>query len=309
MPTENKTTKQTNNISKEVITEVVNNTKQHNQFSIFQILIFCFLFVIMIWIIGFLTIELKNQKQTITAVNEKLKNLENINTELVNNYVNKIRDLQKLDIKTEIDKLKFDKNYLNMVEAKVNKIEEYNNKHRGVNILKFISLLSFKTTFDSGNNFETELTTIKTIFKENNNIKELSQMLTNFEKTGIITDNKLKTEFTKIANSIAFDIKTAGFSPRQKFLKKILGLIKIRKINFKTEDQNNPEFIITEIEKNLELNNFETAIKLFELLPIEHKNYDWYNKVKEKNTINQKIKLLLNTELQNINSLLNEQQV
>ena len=128
MPTENKTTKQTNNISKEVITEVV-NTKQHNQFSIFQILIFCFLFVIMIWIIGFLTIELKNQKQTITAVNEKLKNLENINTELVNNYVNKIRDLQKLDIKTEIDKLKFDKNYLNMVEAKVNKIEEYNNKY------------------------------------------------------------------------------------------------------------------------------------------------------------------------------------
>ena len=307
MPTENKITKQTNNINKEVITEVV-NTKQHNQFSIFQILIFCFLFVIMIWIIGFLTIELKNQKQTITAVNEKLKNLENINTELVNNYVNKIRDLQKLDIKTEIDKLKFDKNYLNLVEAKVNKIEEYNNKYRGVNILKFISLLSLKNSFDNGNVFEPE--TIRTIFKDNKDVKELLELLENYKKRKIPSDEELKTEFYSMANSIVFDIKTAGFSPRQKLLKRILGLVKIRKIDFKDKTEtNNPEIIITEIEKNLHLNNFEVAIKLFEMLPLTHKNYEWYNKAKEKNAVSQKIKLLLNTELQNINSLLNEQQV
>lgn len=300
----------TNNITHEVITEIVENNKKHNQFSIFQIIIFCFLFVILIWIIGFLTIELKTQKKTITMMNEKFTKLENINTELVDNYVNKIRDLQKLDIKTEIDKLKFDKNYLNMIEAKVNKIEEYNNKYRGVNILKFISLLSFKTAFENGNNFTTEFETMKTIFKNNNDVKELSELLETFIKRKIPTDNELKTEFENIAGSIAFDIKTAGFSPRQKFLKKILSLVKIRKIDFKDKtDTNNPEIIITEIEKNLHLNNLESAVKLFELLPINHKDYDWYNKAKEKNTINQKIKLLLNKEIENLNSLLNEKQV
>ena len=300
----------TNNITHEVITEIVENNKKHNQFSIFQIIIFCFLFVILIWIIGFLTIELKNQKKTITMMNENFTKLENINTELVDNYVNKIRDLQKLDIKTEIDKLKFDKNYLNMIEAKVNKIEEYNNKYRGVNILKFISLLSFKNAFENGNNFTTELETMKTIFKNNNDVKELSELLETFIKRKLPTDNELKTEFENIAGSIAFDIKTAGFSPRQKFLKKILSLVKIRKIDFKNETEtNNPEIIITEIEKNLHLNNLESAVKLFELLPINHKDYDWYNKAKEKNTINQKIKLLLNKEIENLNSLLNEKQV
>ncbi len=302
---------ETTDITNGLITEIVENNKKHNQFSIFQIMIFCFLFIILIWIIGFLTIELKNQKKSITIMNEKFAKLENINTKLVDNYVNKIRDLQKLDIKTEIDKLKFDKNYLNLIEAKVNKIEEYNNKYRGVNILKFISLLSFKTAFENGNNFENELETVKTIFKDNNDVTELSKLLEPFIKTKLSTDNDLKTEFDSIANTIAFDIKTAGFSPRQKFLKRILSLVKIRKVDFenKKETTNNPEFIITEIEKSLYLNNLESAVKLFELLPIEHKNYNWYNKVKEKNIINQKIKMLLNKETENLNTLLNEKQV
>ena len=304
-------TVETTDITNGLIAGIVENNKKYNQFSIFQIMIFCFLFIILIWIIGFLTIELKNQKKSITIINEKFTKFENINTELVDNYVNKIRDLQKLDIKTEIDKLKIDKTYLNIIEAKVNRIEEFNNKYRGVNILKFISLLSFKTAFENGNNFETELKTIKNIFKNNNDVTELSKLLETFTKRKIPTDNELKTEFDYIANSITFDIKTAGFSPRKKFLKRILSLVKIRKIDFKNETvvTNNPEFIITEIEKNLHLNNLEAAVKLFELLPLEHKNYEWYNKTKEKSIINEKIKILLNKEIENLNSLLNEKQV
>ena len=81
-----------------------NNSNHHHNsnFSVFQIIIFAFLFVLMIWIIGFLSLELDSQKQEIQKIHAKMDAKYKNNEEIFKYYVDKIRDFQKIDIKDQV---------------------------------------------------------------------------------------------------------------------------------------------------------------------------------------------------------------
>ncbi len=85
------------------IEDVNKANKNRGQFSVFQVVIFSFLFVIMIWIIGFLTVELNDQKQQILLLNKKVDQIENGGADLLKSYVDKIKELQKIDVKEQVE--------------------------------------------------------------------------------------------------------------------------------------------------------------------------------------------------------------
>ena len=90
----------------------------------------------MIWIIGFLSLELDNQKRQVVLLANKVDNMEKGGVELLETYIEKIRDLQKVDIKEQVQQfgldikdniqrvreLMFDKNDLEKVESKIIKV-------------------------------------------------------------------------------------------------------------------------------------------------------------------------------------------
>ena len=94
--------------TKDTVVEIVKTPRKETSFSVFQVVIFAFLFILMIWIIGFLSLELDNQKRQVAVLANKVDNMEKGGVELLETYIEKIRDLQKVDIKEQVQQFGLD---------------------------------------------------------------------------------------------------------------------------------------------------------------------------------------------------------
>lgn len=301
--------------------EDVNKTnKNRGQFSVFQVVIFSFLFVIMIWIIGFLTVELNDQKQQLLLLNKKVDQIENGGADLLRSYVDKIKELQKIDVKEQVENfgsgikeniqqiksLMFDKADLLRIEDKIKRLEDYNKEFRGFRLLRLVSIIVFRDAVNRGAGFKEELITLLNIFGNEKEVLIMKQILEASQNTGIKTKEQLKKDFIEMADSLVFKLKYSKYDNgiKGKFLNRILGLVKIRKISFDDEsvkDMNNIDTIVAKVEWKLMQGDLKTAVELFENL--KEINFDkaraWYYNASLRVLADELINSLFNSELKN----------
>lgn len=302
------------------IEDVNKANKNRGQFSVFQVVIFSFLFVIMIWIIGFLTVELNDQKQQLLLLNKKVDQIENGGADLLKSYVDKIKELQKIDVKEQVENfgsgikeniqqiksLMFDKADLLRIEDKIKRLEDYNKEFRGFRLLRLVSIIVFRDAVNRGAGFKEELITLLNIFGNEKEVLIMKQVLEASQNTGIKTKEQLKKDFIEMADSLVFKLKYSKYDDgvKEKFLNRILGLVKIRKISFDDEsvkDMNNIDTIVAKVEWKLMQGDLKTAVELFENL--KEVNFDkakaWYYNASLRVLADEFINSLFNSELKN----------
>ena len=300
--------KKKNNTEKteNTVVEIVKTPHKETSFSVFQIVIFSFLFILMIWIIGFLSLELDGQKRQVALLTSKVDNMEKGGVELLETYIEKIRDLQKVDIKEQVQQfgqdikdkiqrvreLMFDKNDLEKLEGKITSLEEYNKTYKGINLLMLTSATLLRDAINRGDSFEAELDTLKEISGKEKVVKDAEKILAPYAENGIKTVAELRNEFDKIANDIVFVSKNPngeGDNVRERFLFRVKGLLKIRKIDFDNvvEEEKTPDFIVAKTEEYLRNADLKMAVLEFEKLKdISEVGFDfaknWYKDAKIK---------------------------
>lgn len=278
--------KKNKEVKDNTVVEIVKTPKKETSFSVFQIVIFSFLFILMIWIIGFLSLELDGQKQQIRVLNNKVDQMEKGGAELLESYIDKIRDLQKIDIKDQVQQfgldikdniqrvreLMFDKNDLARVEGRIGALEDYNNTYRGTNLLMLTSSTLLRDAINRGENFEVELETLGEIAENNKDVVEAIALLQPYAKTGIKTFNQLRNDFDKIADDIVFisdNPEGEGDSIRSRFVFRVKSLLQIRKIDFDEnvdDTQESPDFIVAKVQNLLKNGDLVGAVSEFEKL-------------------------------------------
>lgn len=316
--------KKSKNKTNETVVEIVKTPKKEASFPVFQVVIFAFLFILMVWIIGFLSLELDGQKQQIRTLYTKVDAIENGGTELLESYIEKIKDLQKIDIKEQVQQfgidikeniqrvreLMFDKNDLAKVEDKIQALEEYNKTYRGINLLTLTSTMLLRDAINRGDAFTSELATVTAIA---NNTPEIASSITKLEpyaQNGIKTFNSLKNDFDTMADDLAFIAKNSyEDTARGRFLFRIKSLLKIRKIDYSDEDvkQNdeNPtsDYIIAQVQKSLSAGDLSSALSTYEKLQdisedaFEYSN-SWYTEAKTKLSVDEIIAPLMKYSLE-----------
>lgn len=288
------------------VVEIVKTPHKETSFSVFQIVIFSFLFILMIWIIGFLSLELDGQKRQVALLTNKVDNMEKGGVELLETYIEKIRDLQKVDIKEQVQQfgqdikdkiqrvreLMFDKNDLEKLDSKITSLEEYNKTYKGINLLMLTSATLLRDAINRGDSFKAELDTLKEISGKEKVVKTAEDILLPFADNGIKTISELRNEFEKIANDIVFvsnNPNGEGDNVRDRFLFRVKGLLKIRKIDFanQVEEEKTPDYIVATTEKYLRDADLRMAVKEFEKLKdVSEAGFNfakkWYNDAKIK---------------------------
>ena len=288
------------------VVEIVKTPHKETSFSVFQIVIFSFLFILMIWIIGFLSLELDGQKRQVALLTNKVDNMEKGGVELLETYIEKIRDLQKVDIKEQVQQfgqdikdkiqrvreLMFDKNDLEKLETKITSLEEYNKTYKGINLLMLTSATLLRDAINRGDSFKVELDTLKEISGKEKVVKTAEDMLLPYADNGIKSISELRNEFEKIANDIVFvsnNPNGEGDNVRDRFLFRVKGLLKIRKVDFDNviEEEKTPDYVVAKTEEYLRDADLKMAVKEFEKLKtISEAGFDfaknWYNDAKIK---------------------------
>ena len=300
--------KKKNNIEKteDTVVEIVKTPKKETSFSVFQVVIFAFLFILMIWIIGFLSLELDNQKRQVVLLANKVDNMEKGGVELLETYIEKIRDLQKVDIKDQVQQfgidikeniarvreLMFDKNDLAKLESKISALEEYNKTYKGINLLMLTSATLLRDAINRGDSFKAELDTLIEVAGKDKVVKDAVDVLSPYSENGIKTLSELRNDFEKISDDIVFMANNpggVGDNVRQRFLFRVKGLLKIRKIDFENpvNEEKTPDFIVAETERYLRDGNLEAAVFEFEKLKdVSESGFNfakkWYDDAKVK---------------------------
>lgn len=291
----------------------------HANFSVFQIIIFAFIFVIMIWIIGFLSLEIDTQKQEISKIQSSLIDRQENSEEIFKFYVDKIRDFQKIDIKDQVQEfgieikdnlrqvreLMFDKDDLAEVNTKITILEEYNNTYRGTNLIFLASVVLLRDVINRGENYEVELITLDLVSGRQKEVIEVIKVLEPVATSGVETLTQLKDEFTEKAAELAFISNnplplTPSFVDR--FMYRMKGLLKVRKIDFQ-DSSNSPDAIISRVEKYLNENELDKAIKeiktLEEVAPAGFEYIkDWYTKADIRLKVNQALSTITSLALE-----------
>ena len=228
--------KKKNKIEKteDTVVEIVKTPHKETSFSVFQVVIFAFLFILMIWIIGFLSLELDNQKRQVAILSNKVDNMEKGGVELLETYIEKIRDLQKVDIKEQVQQfgqdikdniqrvreLMFDKNDLAQLDSKIIALEEYNKTYKGVNLLMLTSATLLRDAINRGDSFKAELETLMEIAGKDKVVKEAEIKLAPYAVNGIKTVSELRNEFEKITEDFLLKEKNFFSVEPVKFLGK-----------------------------------------------------------------------------------------
>lgn len=309
-------------VEKETVVEIVKNHHKENSFSVFQIIIFSFLFVLMIWIIAFLSLEIDGQKQQIQTLNHKLDKMEQGGVELLESYIEKIRDLQKVDIKdqvqqfgmdikdsiTRVRELMFDKNDLAKLEDKIQSLEEYNNTYRGTNLLMLTSTTLLRDAINRGEAFKNELDTLVAIGGKNKVVQEAEKALRPLADNGIKTFTQIKNDFDKLADDIvfmAYNPEGEGDSMRDRFVFRVKSLFKIRKIDLENQEDEKmtPDYIVAKTQDYLMKEDLKNALLEFSKLEQSFKGgFDfakkWYDDAKIKLSVNEIIAPLMEFSLQ-----------
>ena len=296
--------------TKDTVVEIVKTPRKETSFSVFQVVIFAFLFILMIWIIGFLSLELDNQKRQVAVLANKVDNMEKGGVELLEKYIEKIRDLQKVDIKEQVQQfgldikdniqrvreLMFDKNDLEKVESKIKSLEEYNKTYKGINLLMLTSATLLRDAINRGDNFKAELDTLIEVAGKDKVVKEAEKVLLPYSETGIKTYAQLRNEFEKIAGDIVFmadNPNGEGDNIRDRFVFRVKGLLKVRKIDFenKIDEEKTVDYIVANVEKYLKEADLNMAVMEFEKLKeVSEAGFNfaknWYNDAKIKLSAN-----------------------
>ena len=316
--------KKSKNKTNETVVEIVKTPKKEASLSVFQVVIFAFLFILMVWIIGFLSLELDGQKQQIRTLYNRVNNIENGGTELLESYIEKIKDLQKIDIKDQVQQfgidikeniqrvreLMFDKNDLAKLNGKIQALEDYNKTYRGINLLTLTSTMLLRDAINRGDSFTSELATLTAIANNSPNTASAIAQLEPFSTTGVKTFNAIKKDFDAIADNLAFIAKNPHKDNiRDRFTFKLKGLLKIRKIDYSdaeaTQNAENPtsDYIIAQTQKALSEENLSSAISEYEKLKdispdaFEYGN-SWYNNAKIKLSVDEIIAPLMQYSLE-----------
>ena len=279
-------------------------TNNHNSsFSVFQIIIFAFLFVLMIWIIGFLSLEVDSQKQEIKKLHSEFDLRKKDNEEIFKYYVDKIRDFQKIDIKDQVQAfgkdikdglqqvrdLMFDKNDLEKVHMRINALEEYNNTYRGTNLVFLTSVGLLRDVINRGQSFVVELNTLEVVGGRNAIVVNAIETLKPLSATGVKTFAQLKAEFDEMAHDVVFISNNPipeNSTYKQRFMHKMKSLFKVRKIDL-SDVRDTPDAIVARVESYLKDNKLDEAVKELEKLksisPYGFKFVEnWYNNAKER---------------------------
>ena len=255
----------------------------------------------MIWIIGFLSLELDSQKQEIQKIHTKMDAKYKNNEEIFKYYVDKIRDFQKIDIKDqvqtfgkdikeglqEVRELMFDKEDLAKVNSKIEALEEYNNTYRGTNLILLTSVGLLRDVINRGQNFEIELNTLEVVGGRQKLVVESIEILKPFAKNGVKTFSQLKTEFDDMAHDIVFIANnpiSENPNYKEKFLHRLKSLFKIRKIDLDDRHEN-ADSIVSKAENYLKQNKlYEAVNELEKLKDIAPSGFEfikiWYNDAK-----------------------------
>ncbi len=316
--------KKIENSAKETTVEIVKTKHKEANFSVFQIVIFAFLFVLMLWIIGFLSLEIDNQKQQMQALNTKVEGLQRDGKDLLDSYIEKIKDLQSVDIKEQVQEfgmdikkniqhvreLMFDKDDLAKVESKIKSLEDYNKTYRGTNLLMLNSSILLKDAALRGESFEDELNILNTIGSSNENVKIAFDNLYETSKTGVKTFSQIRDDFNNMAMDIVFvSNNPMGENPsiRKKFVNRLKSFFKVRKVDLSDENmiKNTPDLIVARVEKYLSERDLNEAIKEFEKLEAVSKEgfdsaKDWYEAAKLKLKVDETINPLVEFSLEQV---------
>lgn len=292
-------------------TKPLEKHKNNNaSFSVFQIVIFAFLFVLMIWIIGFLSLEIDSQKQEIQKLHTEFDNIQKDGDEIFKYYVDKIRDFQKIDIKDQVetfgrdikDELQdvkdsmFNKEDLSNVNGRIDALEEYNNTYRGTNLVLLTSVGLLRDVINRGQNFEIELETLEVVGGRQPIVIESIEILKPFANSGVKTFTQLKREFDEKAHEIVF-ISNNPLSQnptyKEKFLHKLKSLLKIRKIDLE-DKRDTPSTIVARVEYYLNDNKLDEAVHEIEKLKdIAPSGFDfiksWYDEAKARVNVDNKM--------------------
>ena len=254
----------------------------NSSFSVFQIVIFAFLFILMIWIIGFLSLELDNQKQEIKKLHSEFEIRKADNEEIFNYYVEKIRDFQKIDIKDQVQTfgkdikdglqqvrdLMFDRDDLEKVNKRIEALEEYNNTYRGTNLVFLTSVGLLRDVINRGQPFEVELNTLEVVGGRNQIVVDAIKTLKPLSENGVKTFAQLKAEFDEMANDVVFMANNPlpeNSTYKQRFVHKMKSLFKVRKIDLR-DIRDNPDAIIARVESYLKDNKLDEAVSELEKL-------------------------------------------
>ncbi len=308
--------------TEDTVVEIVKTPKKETSFSVFQVVIFAFLFILMIWIIGFLSLELDNQKRQVLILANKVDNMEKGGVELLETYIEKIRDLQKVDIKDQVQQfgldikdniqrvreLMFDKNDLAKLESKISSLEEYNKTYKGLNLLMLTSATLLRDAINRGDSFKAELDTLMEIAGKDKVVQEAETVLSPYSENGIKTVSELRNEFDKIATDVVFvsnNPKGEGDNMRDRFLFRVKGLLKIRKIDFSNplDEEKTPDFIVAKTEDALKEGNLAKAVFEFEKLKdVSEAGFNfakkWYDDAKVKLSVDEVIAPVLKVALE-----------
>ncbi|MCR5506332.1 MAG: hypothetical protein K6F04_00610 [bacterium] len=316
--------KKKNNIEKteDTVVEIVKTPKKETSFSVFQVVIFAFLFILMIWIIGFLSLELDNQKRQVALLASKVDNMEKGGVELLETYIEKIRDLQKVDIKEQVQQfgmdikeniskvreLMFDKDDLAKLDSKITALENYNKTYKGINLLMLTSATLLRDAINRGDSFKVELDTLMEVAGKDKVVKDAEVVLLPYAENGIKTLSELRNDFEKISDDIVFMANNPdgeGDNVRQRFLFRVKGLLKVRKVDFENpiEEEKTPDFIVAETEKYLRKGNLVEAVAEFEKLKdISEAGFNfakkWYDNAKVKISVDEIISPVLKVALE-----------
>ena len=304
------------------VVEIVKTPHKETSFSVFQVVIFAFLFILMIWIIGFLSLELDNQKRQVALLANKVDNMEKGGVELLETYIEKIRDLQKVDIKEQVQQfgqdikeniqrvreLMFDKNDLAQLDSKITALEEYNKTYKGINLLMLTSATLLRDAINRGDSFKAELDTLMEIAGKDNVVKKAQEKLIPYAENGIKTVSELRNDFEKIANDIVFISENPngeGDNVRDRFVFRVKGLLKVRKIDFNNvpEEEKTVDFIVSKTEDYLREGNLDMAVSEFEKLKdVSEAGFNfakkWYEDAKIKISVDDVIAPVLKVALE-----------
>ena len=308
--------------TEDTVVEIVKTPKKETSFSVFQVVIFAFLFILMIWIIGFLSLELDNQKRQVLALANKVDNMEKGGVELLETYIEKIRDLQKVDIKDQVQQfgqdikdniqrvreLMFDKNDLAKLESKITSLEDYNKTYKGLNLLMLTSATLLRDAINRGDSFKAELDTLVEIAGKDKVVKEAEASLSPYAENGIKTVSELRNDFDKIADDIVFisyNPNGEGDNMRDRFLFRVKGLLKVRKIDFENpvDAEKTPDFIVAKTEEFLKEGNLERAVfEIEKLKDVSEAGFNfakkWYDDAKVKISIDSVMSPVLKVALE-----------
>ena len=304
------------------VVEIVKTPRKETSFSVFQVAIFAFLFILMIWIIGFLSLELDNQKRQVAVLANKVDNMEKGGVELLETYIEKIRDLQKVDIKEQVQQfgldikdniqrvreLMFDKNDLAKLDSKIVALEEYNKTYKGINLLMLTSATLLRDAINRGDSFKAELDTLMEVAGKDNVVKTAEKVLLPYAENGIKTVSELRNEFEKMANDIVFISENPngeGDNVRDRFVFRVKSLLKIRKIDFDNvlEEQKTPDFIVAKTEEYLQEGNLNMAVLEFaKLKDVSEAGFKfakkWYDDAKVKISVDEVLAPVLKVALE-----------